>query len=53
MFNRKIENTLNSYYKDKNAKIIIIDGARQIGKTFIKQSARRLPSSISGRWIAI
>ncbi len=35
MFTRKIENRLNAYYKDENAKIIIIDGARQIGKSFI------------------
>ena len=35
MFKRKIENRLNEYYKDKDSRIIIIDGARQIGKSFI------------------
>ena len=35
MLKRKIENTLNSYYNDSNAEIIIVDGARQIGKSFI------------------
>ena len=35
MFNRKIEPKLYDYYNDKNAKIIIIDGARQIGKSYI------------------
>lgn len=35
MFKRKIENTLNNYYNDHNAEIIILDGARQIGKSFI------------------
>lgn len=32
---RKIENTLHEYYNDANAKILIIDGARQIGKSYI------------------
>lgn len=35
MFKRKIETPLLDYYKDKNAKIVIVDGARQIGKSFI------------------
>ena len=35
MFHRKIENKLFEYYSDPNAKIIVIDGARQIGKSFI------------------
>ena len=35
MFYRKIESKLNEYYKNKNAKIVVIDGARQIGKSFI------------------
>ena len=35
MFKRKIEERLNEYYKDKDSRIIIIDGARQIGKSFI------------------
>ncbi len=35
MFRRKIETLLNENFNDLNAKIIIIDGARQIGKSFI------------------
>lgn len=35
MFRRKIETVLYDNYKDKESKIIIIDGARQIGKSFI------------------
>lgn len=35
MFYRKIEERINRYYADKNAKILVIDGARQIGKSFI------------------
>ena len=35
MFKRKVEMILNDYYSNLNAKIIIIDGARQIGKSFI------------------
>ncbi len=35
MFKRKIEDKLYSYYNEKDANIIIIDGARQIGKSFI------------------
>ena len=35
MFYRKIEKRLEEYYKDINAKIIVINGARQIGKSFI------------------
>ena len=35
MFKRKVEKSLSSYYANKNAKILIIDGARQIGKSFI------------------
>ena len=30
MFYRKIEERINRYYADKNAKILVIDGARQI-----------------------
>ncbi len=38
---RKIEKRLNSYYSDKDAKVILIDGARQIGKSFIiRQTAK-------------
>ena len=35
MFKRKVEAILNDYYKNIEDKIIIIDGARQIGKSFI------------------
>ena len=35
MFKRKIENKLYSYYENKNENILIIKGARQIGKSFI------------------
>ena len=35
MFKRKVELILNDYYKNIEDKIIIIDGARQIGKSFI------------------
>ena len=35
MFYRKIEERINRYYADKNAKILVIDGARQIGQSFI------------------
>ncbi|MDY2888351.1 MAG: AAA family ATPase [Candidatus Caccosoma sp.] len=35
MFKRKIEKTLMNYYNNSNDKIIIIDGARQIGKSYI------------------
>lgn len=35
MFKRKIEKALMNYYNNSNDKIIIIDGARQIGKSYI------------------
>ncbi len=35
MFNRKIETLLNDYYRDDNGRILVIDGARQIGKSYI------------------
>lgn len=35
MFRRKIEQTLSDYYKDKDSTILVIGGARQIGKSFI------------------
>ncbi len=35
MFRRKIEKRLNEYYDDPEARVLIIDGARQIGKSFI------------------
>ena len=35
MFYRKIEEKLRDYYKNDNDRIIIVTGARQIGKSFI------------------
>lgn len=35
MFKRKVQKILDEYYKNKDQKIIVIDGARQIGKSFI------------------
>jgi len=35
MFYRKIEEKLYEYYANKDAKILVIDGARQVGKSFI------------------
>ena len=35
MFYRKIEKRLYEYYNNVDAKIIVINGARQIGKSFI------------------
>ena len=35
MFYRKIEKKLETYYNNKDAKILVIDGARQIGKSYI------------------
>ena len=42
MFFRKIESKLYEYYNDINAKIIVINGARQIGKSFIiRETAKK------------
>ncbi len=35
MFRRKIEKTLVKNYQNENAKILIVEGARQVGKSFI------------------
>ena len=35
MFKRKIESILQKYYGDPQAKILIVKGARQVGKSFI------------------
>ena len=35
MLKRKIEKTINDYFNSERNKILIIDGARQIGKTYI------------------
>ena len=42
MFYRKIEEKLDKYYKNKDSKILVIDGARQIGKSFIvRETAKK------------
>lgn len=35
MFKRKIENVLNEYYDNPQDPIVIIDGARQVGKILL------------------
>ena len=35
MLNRKIQQTLNEYFNSNRDKILIIDGARQVGKSYI------------------
>ena len=35
MFKRKIEKVINEYFNGSKEKILVIDGARQIGKTYI------------------
>ena len=35
MLNRKIQNVIKEYFTSNSNKILIIDGARQIGKSFI------------------
>lgn len=35
MLRRKIEKRLIEYYKNSNSKILLVDGARQVGKTYI------------------
>lgn len=48
MFKRKIEATIENYFNGDRDKILIIDGARQIGKTFIirKLSKQYFPNYI-------
>jgi uncharacterized protein len=42
MFYRKIEEKLNQYYKNKDENILILTGARQIGKSFIiRETAKK------------
>ena len=42
MFYRKIEDKLKEYYNDVEAKIIVVNGARQIGKSFIiRETAKK------------
>lgn len=35
MLDRKIQQILQNYYKDKTAPVLIIDGASKVGKTYI------------------
>ena len=35
MIKRKIEDRLEMFYKDKGRYALLVDGARQVGKTFI------------------
>ena len=42
MFYRKIEEKLKQYYNSTDSKIIVINGARQIGKSFIiRETAKK------------
>ena len=42
MFYRKIENRLYDYYNDSSSKILIVNGARQVGKSFIiRETAKK------------
>ena len=42
MFYRKIEKKLNEYYNDSSEKIIVVNGARQIGKSYIiRETAKK------------
>lgn len=43
MLFRKIESVIEDHFKNNNGKILLIDGARQVGKTFIiRQVGKRL-----------
>ena len=42
MFFRKIEKRLNEYYDDPLKKIMVINGARQIGKSYIIRETAKL-----------
>lgn len=48
MFKRKIETTINNYFNGPRDKVLVIDGARQIGKSYIirKLSKSRFPNYI-------
>ena len=42
MFYRKIEKRLYEYYNNVDAKLVVINGARQIGKSFIiRETAKK------------
>lgn len=42
MFRRKIETVINNYFKSKRETILVIDGARQIGKSYIISKLSKL-----------
>ena len=42
MFFRKIEKRLNEYYDDPLKKIMVLNGARQIGKSYIIRETANL-----------
>jgi len=50
MFKRKIEKNLYDYYKNKDSRILIVEGARQVGKSFI---IRETVSSYFNNYIEI
>ena len=50
MLRRKIEQTLYNYYQNPNNKILVINGARQIGKSYI---VRETASQIFQNYIEI
>ena len=52
MFYRKIENTLNNYYNDPTAPIMVVTEARQIGKSFIIKF-KALQTSFSVKYYSI
>ena len=42
MLRRKIETAIEEYFRGDNDKILVIDGARQVGKSFIiRETAKR------------
>ena len=50
MFKRKIEKTIQGYFYSEKEKILVIDGARQIGKTYI---VRKLSKEAFNNYVEI
>ena len=50
MFRRKIEKVINEYFNGNKEKILVIDGARQIGKSYI---VRKLSTNTFSNYIEI
>lgn len=50
MFKRKIETTINNYFNGPRDKVLVIDGARQIGKSYI---IRKLSKASFSNYIEI